>query len=339
MFRLKNLTLGLYGSACFAVIANALESYDSVTLREDLSDAENLISPSETPFFSMICTHGKATKQLHEWPLLELSAVDTNNRVFEGEDAPPTDAPDVAFRRSNYTQISDKVVKVSDSSQAADGAASIEKISKQIALKLKELKRDKETMILSNVAANPGAGIGVTARVAAGLPAFIITNRQIGAAGGTPTLSASPSGYPNVIGADGTQRALTEDMLNTAITQVWTEGGTPKYALCGPLQKRNISKTFTGNATKYKNADDKKLISAVDVYESDFGQVQIVPDRFSRARDLFVVDSEYVQISELQATRQFDLARTGHTANKLIQTEYTLEVSNQKAIAGIFDLL
>ena len=62
-------------SVCMAVIAAALETYDSLTLREDLSDAENMISPTETPFISMLAGRGTATKTLHEWPLLELAAI------------------------------------------------------------------------------------------------------------------------------------------------------------------------------------------------------------------------------------------------------------------------
>ena len=318
-----------------AVNANALETYDSITIREDLTDAENMISPTETPFWSKISGRTSCTNKYHEWPIVELAAVDTANRVPEGEDAPAIDSPRLALRRGNYTQISDKVVKVTDTSQRVDGAANVEKLSKQIAYKLKELKRDKEGMITDNVAANPGAGNGATTRVAAGLSAFSLTNDQLGATGVSPTLSGTTNGYPNAPATPGTPRALTEDMLNTAIQAVWTEGGDPQYVLCSPINKRLISKTFTGNATKWKDADDKKIISAIDVYESDFGQVQIVPDRFTPPGDVFVLDNELLKIAELQPTRQLDLARTGHTENKLIQCEYTLEVGNEKAIAVI----
>jgi len=338
MFRLRNLILPWQAQVLWAVAANALETYDSITIREDLTDAENMISPTETPFISRIAGKTSATNKYHEWPVVELAAVDSSNRVPEGEDAPAVDAPRLALRRGNYTQISDKVVKVSDTSQKVDGAANVEKLSKQIAYKLKELKRDKETMLTANVAAVPGAAEGATTRVAAGLSAFSITNDQLGAgAGASPTLSGTTNGYPNAAATNGTLRDLTEDMLNAAIQAVWTQGGDPKYVLCSPINKRLISKTFTGNATKYKNADDKKIISAIDVYESDFGQVQIVPDRFSPTRDVFVLDPELVKIAELQSTRQLDLARTGHTENKLIQCEYTLEVGNEKAMAVIRD--
>jgi hypothetical protein len=171
--------------------------------------------------------------------------------------------------------------------------------------------------------------------VCAGLSAFSLTNDQLGATGVSPTLSGTTNGYPNAPATPGTARDLTEDMLNDAIQAVWTQGGDPRYVLCSPVNKRVISKTFTGSATKYKNADDKKIVNAIDVYESDFGQVQIVPDRFTPAGDVFVLDPEFVKIADLQPTRQLELARTGHTENKLIQSEYTLEVGNEKAIAVI----
>jgi hypothetical protein len=337
MFRLKNLILPWQAAVAFAVNANTLESYKSITIREDLSDAENMISPVETPFMSRMAGKSSASNKFHEWGILELASVDSANRVPEGEDAPAIDVARLPMRRGNYTQISDKVVKVSDTSQRVEGLGNIEKLSKQIAYKLKELKRDKETMLLANVAAVPGAQAGATTRVCAGLGAFIITNNQMGATGVAPTLSGSTNGYPNAAATNGTLRALTELMLNTAIQGVWTEGGEVKYVLVSPINKRLISTTFVANSTRYKDADAKKLISAVDIYESDFGQVQIVADRFSPPRDVFVLDPNYVQVADLQPTRQMDLARTGHTENKLIQSEYTLEVTNEKALAVIRD--
>lgn len=336
MFRIRNIVLPWQAAVAHAVAANALETYDSITIREDLSDAEHMISPVETPFMSRIAGRTTASNKYHEWPVVELSAVDSSNRVAEGEDAPSVDAPVLALRRGNYTQISDKVVKVSDTSQRVDGAAKVEKISKQIAYKLKELKRDKETMMLANVAADPGAATGATVRKAAGLSAFSITNDQLGTSGASPTLSGTTNGYPNAAATNGTLRNFDETMLNTAIQAVWTEGGDPKYVLCSPTNKKTIS-DFTGNATKYKSADDKKIVRSIDVYESDFGQVQVIPDRFSPARDVFIIDPEFIKIAELQPTRQMDLARTGHTENKLIQCEYTLEVGNEKALAIVRD--
>lgn len=314
-----------------AVNSAALESYDSKTIREELSDAENMISPTETPFLSSIAKKDSCVNTKCEWPVVELGAVDANNAVPEGEDAPSIDNPVVALRMANYTQIMDKVVKVTDTSQRVDGAASVEKLAKQISYKLKELKRDKETILLANAAAVPGAAVGATTRKMAGFEAFIITNASRGSGGAAPTLSGTTDGYPNAAHTPGTARTLTEDMLNTTVQSCWTNGGEVKYGIVGPAVKRLISKTFNGYATKYKDADAKRLVNAVDFYESEFGVIEIIPDRFSNAASMLLIDPEYVSVCELQPTRQLELARTGHTENRLIQWEGTLEVSNQKA--------
>lgn len=327
-----------------AVEAAALETYDSITIREDLSDAENMISPTETPFTSMIIGRGTADNTYHEWPLVALGAVSATNRVAEGEDAPATDAPTTAARRGNYTQISDKKAKVSDTSQRVNGAANVEKMAKQISYKLKELKRDVEAMMLENIAADPGAGAGATVRVSAGFGAFLITNPLRGATtGAAPTLSGGTNGYPDAPHTAGDLRAVTETLFNDAIQNAWTQGGEPRYALCSPANKRVMSELFDGFATKFKDADDKKIINAVDIYESDFGQVQIVPDRFmvgdggADASHIYLIDPDYVSLVELQPTRQLPLARTGHTETRLIQKEYSLEVGNEAAHSAVMD--
>ena len=207
----------------------------------------------------------------------------------------------------------------------------VEKLAKQISYKLKELKRDKETIFLANAVAVPGAAVGATTRKAAGLEAWLITNASRGSGGAAPTLSGTTDGYPNAAHTPGTSRTITEDMLNTVIQSCWTQGGEVKYGIVGPGVKRTISKTFNGYATKYKDADAKRLVSAVDFYESEFGLIEIIPNRFSNAASMILIDPEFVKIVDLQPTRQLELARTGHTENRLIQYEGTLEVGNQKS--------
>ena len=123
-----------------------------------------------------------------------------------------------------------------------------------------------EKMLLDNVAAAPGSS--GNARTTAGFPAWLRTNADRGAgtpAGADPTLSGTTAGYPDGAATDAaTTRSLTETLVNDTIQLVWTEGGEPKYMLVSPTQKRAISTTFNGYATKYKDADDKKIISAVD---------------------------------------------------------------------------
>jgi hypothetical protein len=110
----------------------------------------------------------KVTNTYFEWATVDLAAASASNRVIEGESAPGNDAPTNALRLANYTQISDKVVEVSDTTEAVSGAGDAQRIAKQIAYKLKELKRDMETMIVgdNNAAVSGASG---TARETASL--------------------------------------------------------------------------------------------------------------------------------------------------------------------------
>jgi hypothetical protein len=322
-----------------AVNANTNKSYDVKTIREDLQDAMISISPTETPFQSAI-GRKSVTNTSFEWSEVDLAAP-AANRVLEGEAAPGNDAPTNAVRLSNYTQISDKVVEVSDTNQKVNGVADAQTVAKQIAFKLKELKRDIEVMLLSNVAAVPGDA--TTARVTAGLPAFLRTNVDRGTGGANPTLSGTTSGYVNAAATDGTPRALTEAMLKNVIAQCWDNGAEPSIVLCGSAVKQKISSTFTGSATKFKNVDDKKVVAAVDLYVSDFGELQIVPTRFLETRtvagrDVFVLDPNYARVAYLQTVQQKPLARTGHAERRLISTEYGLQIDSQKAHGVIADI-
>jgi len=316
------------------VSTNTNETYDVTTLREDLQDALISISPTDTPFMTAIGQKNVGNTYF-EWATVDLASTDGSNRVIEGEAAPANDAPTNAVRRGNYTQISDKVVEVSDTAEAVNGAGDAQSLAKQVAYKLKELKRDMETMLTANVAASAGAS--GTARQTAGLPAFLTSNTAGGSGFAVGTTSGSgASGYPDAAATDGTQRDITEVILKGVIADCWDAGAEPTIVLCGSFNKQEIS-TFTGNATKYKDISDKTLSAAIDVYVSDFGELTIVPSRFSRTRDVFVLDPNYARVSYLKTASQKPLARTGHAERRLISVEYGLQVDNEAAHGFVAD--
>jgi hypothetical protein len=316
-----------------AVNANTNQTYDVSTIREDLSDALASISPTETIFMSSIGTRN-VDNTYFEWSEVDLAAA-ADNRAVEG-DAATNSAPTNAVRKGNYTQISTKTVEVSSTNQAVNGVADAQTVAKQVAYKLSEMKRDMEKMLLDNVAAS--AGSASTARQTAGLPAFLTTNTARGTGGADGTTSGSGSaGYPNAAATDGTQRAITETLLKGVIADCWDEGAEPSVVLCGSAQKQTIS-TFTGNATRYKEAEDSKLNAAIDVYISDFGELQIVPARHIRSRDVFVLDPNYASVAYLQTAKQEPLAKNGLSERRLISAEYGLQVTSEKAHGVIADV-
>jgi hypothetical protein len=323
-----------------AVNANTNQTYQVTTLREDLQDALISISPMDTPFMTAI-GRKSVSNTYFEWPVVELASP-AANRVVEGEAAPGNDAATNAIRLANYTQISDKVVEVSDTADAVNGAGDVQTLAKQVANKLKELKRDMELMLTSNIAAS--AGSASTARATAGLAAYLRTNVSRGTGGASGTLSGTTAGYPNAAATDGTARALTEDMLKTVIASCWEQGAEPTIVLCGSAVKQKISSTFTGSATKYQDMTATKTLSAaIDIYVSDFGTLQIVPSRFLEtrtvaARDVFVLDPNYARVAYLSNVTQKPLARTGHSERRLIACEYGLQVDTSKAHGVIADI-
>ena len=253
-----------------AVTANTNETYSESIIKEDLSSALTSISPTECPFMAAVGTRN-ISNTYFEWAEVDLAAAVDNNSKIEGDSGLANDAPHNAVRKANYSNISTKVVEVSDTANQVSGVADAQTTAKQVAYALASLKRDMEKMSLNNAAANAGAS--GTARVTAGVPAFLTTNVNRGTGGANGTTSGSGSaGYPNAAATDGTARAITEAMLKSVVADCWTEGAEPSIVLCGASQKQTMS-GFTGNATKFQEVDAKRLTAAVDIYICDFGSL------------------------------------------------------------------
>lgn len=321
------------------VTANTVETYDVSTIREDLQEAYSMISPEECPFQQMLGKREITQKQF-DWPVLELQPPNSANRVMEGESAPGNDAPTLPERIWNNCQISDKVAEISHTAQASDGAANnAQRLDTQVAIKMKEMKRDKEVMLLSNVPAIVGSS-GV-ARQTAGLPAFLKTNALIGAGAVAPTLSGTTEGYPDTGWTDATATTpFDEDTFNDVIEACWNAGAEPNVIMLNGGNKRVLSKTFTGSASRYKDAIDKRVVASIDFYESDFGDLTVVPNRFqptlnaASADDnyaVYILDPEYLRIAYLDNVQRKPLAETGHSVRALVWCEYGLQVDNEAA--------
>src|SRR5258705_12227280 len=253
---------------------NTFSSYTAIGNREDLSDVIYRIDPADTPFMSAV-EREKASAVAHEWQTQALAAVDTANAVLEGDDA-TTDAVTATVRLSNICQISDKVCRVTGTQQAVEHSGRDDELAYQEMLKGLELKRDMEAILVgSNQAKN--AGNASTARVTASVLSWIKTSTSKGATGADPSASDG-SGTRT----DGTQRAFTEANLKSVLQSIWNAGGKPDVILSGGFNKQVFS-TFTGRATQIEDTKGRKIVAAVDVYESDFGTLKIVPNRFQRA--------------------------------------------------------
>ncbi|MDE1828259.1 MAG: DUF5309 domain-containing protein [Candidatus Micrarchaeota archaeon] len=313
--------------------ASTTVTYDLKGIREDLTDFIYNVAPTEVPFLSS-AKKTKAFQTKHEWQTDTLAAAAQNAKI-EGDDATNLTAT-ATVRLYNYTQIANKVVGISGTDRAVRNAGRKDELGYQLMKRAKELKRDMEHDLTYNYASSVGAS--GTARQMAGLDAWIYTNGIAYTTGGGANPSTS-DGTNTRTDASATT-TLTEANFKTCLSDIFTAGGNPELVLCSATNKQIFS-GFSGNsATRYVDFDKakgQKLFTAYDMYVSDFGSLRIVPDRFIRGRDVFVLDMDYWKIAYLRPFETEPLAKTGDSDRKMLITEYTLEASNEKASGGVFD--
>lgn len=311
------------------------QTYTAIGQREDLIDTIYNIAPTETPFMSSI---GKtnATARLHEWQLDTLAAVNTANAAIEGANATSaTLAPTI--RAGNRTQISQKTISISGTLETVNKAGRRSEKAYQLAKASSELKRDMEAILLSNQVAADGNG-STTARTLGGLQTWINSNKSLGVDGVAGNLGTTAR-------VTGTDRAFTQAMITDVMQQCFTNGGKPTMLFVTPAQKV-VASTFAGVATRFRDvpaSQQAQIIAAADVFVSDFGIIQIVPDIFIPNADnddvAFLVDTEMASVAYLRPFMTNELAKTGDSENTQLLVEYTLQVNNQAAHGIIADLV
>lgn len=317
-----------------AAPTNTVTTFSAIGNREDLANIIYNISPMDTPFLSQ-AAKSKASAVYHEWQTDALEAAGTNRKI-EGDDA--TAATFVATTRvGNYCQIASKTISVSGTQRAVNAAGRADEYSYQLAKRGREIKRDMEYALVRNQASSSG-GTG-TARSLASLESWLATNRTsvgTGTAQNTPGFSSGTVAAPTDSTVQGT---FTRASLNDVIQKCWTEGGDPRIIMVGPFNK-TVASGFANIATLYKNVtpgQQGEILAGADLYVSDFGQHQIVPNRFQRDRTVLVLDMEYLGVATLRDMVTYDLAKTGDADRAQLLTEFTLVVKNEKASGKVTD--
>jgi len=274
-------------------------------IREDLSNIIYNIAPEETPFMSGI---GRSTcdNTYFEWQIDTLDG-GNDNRQIEGDDANVLAAVE-PLRVGNYTQISTKAVQSSGTAEAVDFAGRKSTQAYQMAKRAKELKLDMEAMLLE-LAQAPTAGTSSTPRATGSVGAWITSNVTVGT-------------------------VVSEDDIRDNMEQCWKAGAKPTVLMCDGVVKQAIS-ALSQSVSELRTAANNKspafVVAAVDIYVSDFGNLQIVPNRLMPAETAYLLDYEYWDIAYLRPFMTHDLARTGDSISQLLVVEYGLRSKNEEA--------
>lgn len=295
----------------------------------DLSKLIFDVSPTDTPFLTM-CGRTTASQTLHEWQTDALTAPGSNAQK-EGIDV-TSFAGSNTTELSNKTQILMKAVNVSGTAQAVVQNGVTKQYTHQMALRMKEIKKDLEFALLSNQLA---ASESTSGRLMTGLPCWLKTNFAGGTSGTAATSSAAC--------AAGTTRLPTEAMLKALLTSIYNAGGNPNTIMMAPDIRVKMSEVLTGGSTKMEKAEMKKATAVIDVYVSDFGSLKLVPNRvqayvtYSKTC-AFVLDPEYWKVAYLRPFQEQRLAVTGDSEKGFIVAEATLEARNEASSGMLADL-
>lgn len=323
------------------------DRYDLATsgdnVREDFTDIIYNISPTEVPLQANI-GRGSANNTLKEYQIDELAAVNTSNAAIDGADF-GTDSSDEAQRIGFFHQISIKYLAVSRRANIVNKAGRKSELAYQLAKKGKELRRDVEAIATTNQATLQGNS--TTASLSPSLSAWIKTNTFRGATGTDPALSNTTYGQPTTAAGDGTVTAFSETNLLQIIREAYIQGGNPNMLMLGPTVKQRFSNYMFGSsariATQYQDQGKSprggvSVVGAVDVYVSDFSILDVVPNRFQRERDGWVLDTEYWEMCYLDGYKTETIAKIGDSERRHILVDWGLKSNNEAASGVIADI-
>jgi len=321
-----------------------VQTYSRVGIAEDVSDIITNIDPHLTPFQTMIGT-GKVHQPFYQWQEDDFRRVKVNAAV-EGADATSTTRAATTMR-ANYTQILEETISISDRTERTKLYGRRSETKYQSAKVAKELKRDLEHALVGRVQ-NAAAGDSSTASFlgnvfgqdASGTPANIVSNRT--AMGGN---------------------VFSETALLDMHERLYNEGADPSVLMVTPLTARSIAGFANAAGRERDFGHTKKVVNAVDLYVSPYGEVKVYLNRFLQAYvaddatppeeqidppaddpsntapdqlgTAILFDPAMFQLVTFRPWTRTKLAKTGDAENYQMLGEYGLKHRNYK-VSGVF---
>tara|TARA_R110000787_G_scaffold86668_7_gene184805 strand:+ start:2436 stop:3425 length:990 start_codon:yes stop_codon:yes gene_type:complete len=314
--------------------------------REDLANWISNISRDMTPFVSSI-GKGKASATLHEWSTDTLEAASVQ-AAAEGASFAESASPVVA-RVTNRTQILTKGIRVSGTLEAVDKVGRKSEFKYQTEKRGKEMARDLEVIMLSGqVSAVHGSSatgnIQALARKMGAYQAYSTVNIVAGTA-------AAATGTGSVTGAgDGSNIAVAQTAHTNALVSLADINETlrlvngvtsvaPNKLMMSTTNKVRFSDLMTGTTNVRRNIDEKgKLKQSVDLYESDFGDVELVHNYLMGNTEIFVYDPSTMSINTLRPLHFRDISEDGDSLRSFMVQELTFEAKTPTGNAVILDV-
>jgi hypothetical protein len=317
-----------------AAISNTVLTTAAVGNREELDNFVSMITPTDTPIYSMAGKE-KAESKHPEWEYEDLDTPGANAQPEGNEFS--FDAVTAPTRVGARTQIFTKTFIFSGTQQAVSNAGNVEKRAHELMKKGKALRKDMEFAIVTNTAST-----NTDPRMLGGLPSWLATNVSRGSGGS----NGGFSGADTVAETTGTQRAWTKAQTDDILQSVYQNGGDVTTVIVSPYNKR-VFATFMSdaNVAEFKYAAGKgtnTIIGTADIYEGPMGTVKVQANRVmstsATARRAYFLDPSLVKWLSLRPIQEKPVAVTGDAEKGVLLGEGTLKIVNEKGLGVIADL-
>jgi hypothetical protein len=258
-------------------------------IRQDLSDLIAVVDAKTCPVISMAKKGAEPINPLTQWQADAFNAATVPAGVLSNTDVSSSDFVDNAANRvllSARIQKFREVPSVDDLAQHVSEVAGIGKkkeMARAVSKSLEQMKRSMEAAFCSDQEGVEQSG--VTPYKTRGLGKWI----QNGAQSDLPVNSAyrTPTASINTTATASLTENNIQDMLQSLYEQT---GKAQTYSLvCGPALKRQFTSftrtqfasTNVASAIRVLNQkDSSKIVSSVDIFEGDFGTLELIPSLF-----------------------------------------------------------
>lgn len=277
----------------------------------DLTEEIKLVSPTDTPLTTLLMGRGQvvpANDITVTWREKELNT-NRGTLKLEGADAGSV-ITSTRSSLSNVCQIIEKVTQVSGTAGKLNPKGIGDVFDAEVTDRMIETKRDLEWYFINGVKTLEAD----------------TTPRQMG-------------GLLNLVNANNvvlTAGALTEEHFLDALQKMWDKGAQGSYfGLVNASVKRIINNLAKNGTNMRFNGDNGSVENIMGIGVSkiitDFGEINLVLDRYMATDAVLTLDINEVQIAELRGTFYEDLPKAGDYFKGHVLNESTIKLLNSYA--------
>lgn len=327
---------------------------NQVGIRQDLSDLIAVVDAKTCPVVSTAKKGSEPINPLTQWQADAFATTGVPSGVLSNTDISSSDFIDNAANRailSARVQKFREVPSVDDLAQNISEVAGIGKkreMAKAVTKSLEQIKRSMEAAFCSDQESQEQSG--ASPYLTRGLGKWIQNGAQtdlpVNSNYRTPTASIATTATASLTEAN------VQDVLQSIYEQT---GKVSTYSLiCGPNLKRaftgftrtQFASTNVASAIRTLNteAESKKITSTVDIFEGDFGTLELIPSLFlaknaSTAEQLsrgYVLDMDMVELRYNRKPRFQELEDRGGGSRGIVDAICALCVKSPLGL-GKFD--